>query len=167
MHEYDLDLEDEELFEQTKQFPYIVTKLPKVWSLVLPNILLSLEGAEIPQSELRVSGAEVTCLLLMLALLLYSVVIFFRTWKKNYRMPDGVFYFEEKIIQKTVKRMFWGLMNLSLLYLVPSMSLILFVKICSTTDRDTAINEFCALEGYWNVWKGDSASGEDKWINLV
>ena len=33
MHEYDLDLEDEELFEQTKRFPYIVTKLPKVWYL--------------------------------------------------------------------------------------------------------------------------------------
>ena len=63
-----------------------------------------LKGAVIAKSELKVSGAEMTCLLLMLCLLIYSVLIFFRIWKKNYRMPEGVFYFEEKIVEKTVKR---------------------------------------------------------------
>ena len=65
-----------------------------------------LKGAVIAKSELKVSGAEMTCLLLMLCLLIYSVLIFFRIWKKNYRMPEGVFYFEEKIVKKTVKRRF-------------------------------------------------------------
>ena len=58
----------------------------------------------IAKSELQVSGAELTCLLLLLSLLIYSVAIFFRIWRKNYRMPEGVFYFEEKIVKKTVKR---------------------------------------------------------------
>ena len=65
-----------------------------------------MKGAEVTRSELRVSGAEVTSLLLLLSLLVYSMFMFFRIWKKNYRMPEGVFYFEEKIVQKTVKRMF-------------------------------------------------------------
>ena len=77
-------------FEEVKKFPYIVTQLP--------------ENVKITTSELKVSGAEIVVLLLLLLLLVYSIVIFFKTWKKNYRMPDGVFYFEEKTVQTTVKR---------------------------------------------------------------
>ena len=35
----------------------------------------------------------------MLLLFLYSCLTFYRTWKKNYRMPDGIFYFEEKTVE--------------------------------------------------------------------
>ena len=66
-----------------------------------------MKGVEVTRSELRVTGAEMTSLMLLLSLLVYSMFMFFRIWKKNYRMPEGVFYFEEKIVQKTVKRMFW------------------------------------------------------------
>ena len=47
-------------------------------------------------SEFRVSFKDVFILLLMLGLLLFSLLKFFFRWKKNYRMPEGVFYFEEK-----------------------------------------------------------------------
>ena len=59
------------------------------------------QGEAVSVSSRRVSGAEVTCLLLMLALLLYSVILFFNTWRRNYRMPEGVFYFEEKTVEKS------------------------------------------------------------------
>ena len=83
MHEYDP-------YEEAKKFPYIVTKLP--------------DDVQVTTSELKVSGPEIVCLILMLLLLLYSMVRFFKIWKKNYRMPEGVFYFEEKTIQTTQKR---------------------------------------------------------------
>ena len=100
-----------------------------------------MKGAEVTRSELRVTGAEVTSLLLLLSLLVYSMFMFFRIWKKNYRMPEGVFYFEEKIVQKTVKRMFWKLTK----------RIDLKRNIISPTARDTTIYEFCALEGNRNV----------------
>ena len=100
-----------------------------------------MKGKEVTRSELRVSGAEVTSLLLLLSLLVYSIVIFFRIWKKNYRMPEGVFYFEEKIVQKTVKRMFEK----------QNKRINLKRNIISPTARDTTIYEFCALEGNRNM----------------
>ena len=77
-------------YEEVKKFPYIVSQLPT--------------NVKITTSELKISGAEIVVLLLMLLLLIYSIVIFFKTWKKNYRMPDGVFYFEEKTVKTTLKR---------------------------------------------------------------
>ena len=82
--------EDYDPYKEAKRFPYIVTQLP--------------ENVKITTSELKISGAEIVVLLLMLLLLIYSILKFFNTWKKNYRMPEGVFYFEEKTVQMTVKR---------------------------------------------------------------
>ena len=50
-------------------------------------------------SELKVSVAEICCLSLFLLLFLYSCLTFYWTWKKNYRMPEGIFYFEEKTVE--------------------------------------------------------------------
>ena len=41
---------------------------------------------------------------MVLALLAYSLYVFFIRWKKNYRMPEGVFYFEEKDIEKNERK---------------------------------------------------------------
>ena len=81
---------DYDPYKEAKRFPYIVTQLP--------------ENVKITTSELKITGAEIVVLLLMLLLLIYSILKFFNTWKKNYRMPEGVFYFEEKTVQMTVKR---------------------------------------------------------------
>ena len=39
-------------------------------------------------------------LLLFLLLLVYALSKFYFIWKKNYRMPEGVSYFEEKKIEE-------------------------------------------------------------------
>ena len=63
-----------------------------------PNILSNLlfQGAKVTTSDLRISFSDLTCLLLVLALLGYSAYIFYAQWKKNYQMPEGAFFFEEK-----------------------------------------------------------------------
>lgn len=53
-------------------------------------------------------------------------------------MPEGVFYFEEKIIQKTNKRMFEKKRTQTYLYAILLLS--------SAQDRDSNVDEFCALE---------------------
>ena len=94
---------DEDPYEQVKTFPYISSRLPEVsGSDTNYNITSNCpQGQAVTRSELRVSGAEVTCLLLMLLLFLYACFLFFTSWKKNYRMPEGVFYFEEKPVETT------------------------------------------------------------------
>merc|ERR1711953_695551 len=72
-------------YKEVEIFPYISSQLP--------------QSVTVKTSELKVSGAEICCLILYLFLFLYSCLTFYRTWKKNYRMPDGVFYFEEEMIE--------------------------------------------------------------------
>ena len=86
------DSQDLDPYEEVQKFPYVVSKLP--------------EGVKITTSEMKITGPEITCLMLMLLLLLYSVIRFFVIWKRDYRMPDGVFYFEEKTVQTTNTREF-------------------------------------------------------------
>ena len=86
------DSQDPDPYEEVQKFPYVVSRLP--------------EGVKIRTSEMKITGPEITCLMLMLLLLLYSVIRFFVIWKRDYRMPDGVFYFEEKTVQTTNTREF-------------------------------------------------------------
>ena len=86
------DSQDPDPYEEVQKFPYVVSRLP--------------EGVKITTSEMKITGPEITCLMLMLLLLLYSVIRFFVIWKRDYRMPDGVFYFEEKTVQTTNTREF-------------------------------------------------------------
>ena len=81
--------QDHQPYQDVKVFPYISSELP--------------EGVVVRTSEWGISGAEIFCLFLFLLLFLYSCFIFFTTWKKNYRMPEGVFYFEEKTVESTDK----------------------------------------------------------------
>ena len=81
--------QDHQPYQDVKEFPYISSELP--------------EGMVVRTSEWGISGAEIFCLFLFLLLFLYSCFIFFTTWKKNYRMPEGVFYFEEKTVESTDK----------------------------------------------------------------
>ena len=47
-------------------------------------------------SEFAVSGSDLTCLLLFLALFIYSLYSFYVQWNHNYQMPEGAFFYEEK-----------------------------------------------------------------------
>ena len=47
-------------------------------------------------SDLHISFSDLTCLLLVVALLGYSAYIFYAQWKKNYQMPEGAVFFQDK-----------------------------------------------------------------------